>query len=89
MHIDEGENKRCQVTKKTFTLSIIMFFTDIHPYLLYNKYIEGSEIMNKDKINELIKQGRQMLKPNWDELNPEETPKGRKEEYPSIVKDFD
>ncbi len=45
--------------------------------------------MNKQKANELIRQGREMLRPNWDDLNTKETPKGLGKTYPKIVKDFD
>ena len=45
--------------------------------------------MNKDKINQLNKQGREMLKPNWDDLKTRETPRGLGETSPDVVKDFD
>ncbi len=32
--------------------------------------------MEKNRINELNKQGREMLKPNWDDLKTRETPRG-------------
>lgn len=45
--------------------------------------------MNIDKKHELEKQGRAMLTPNWNELDPKETPKGLGEEHPKIVKEYD
>ena len=45
--------------------------------------------MNKSEKLELVKQGRKMLRPNWNELDTKETPKGLGEEYPSIVKSYD
>jgi len=45
--------------------------------------------MTKDRITELIKQGRMMLRPNWSELNTKETPKGLGKDYPNIVKEYD
>jgi len=44
--------------------------------------------MNKDKINELNKQGRDMLRPNWDDLITKETPKGLGETAPDVVKAY-
>ncbi len=44
--------------------------------------------MNKDEINRLNKQGRDMLRPNWDDLDYKETPKGLGEEYPEVVKRY-
>ena len=44
--------------------------------------------MNKELKLELVKQGRAMLRPNWNELNSKETPKGLGEEFPAIVKSY-
>lgn len=44
--------------------------------------------MNQAKINELNKLGREMLKPNWDDLKIKETPRGLGEETPEIVKSY-
>lgn len=45
--------------------------------------------MNREEKRQLIQKGREMLRPNWNELDPMETPKGMGEEYPEIVKSFD
>lgn len=45
--------------------------------------------MNNENAKELIKQGRQMLRPIWENLDNSKTPKGLGKEYPNIVKDFD
>lgn len=45
--------------------------------------------MTKDKIEELIKQGREILRPNWSNLKANETSKGQGKDYPDIVKDYD
>ena len=45
--------------------------------------------MSKDKIDELNKQGREMLKPNWDDLKTNETGRGLGEVAPDIVKPYD
>lgn len=44
--------------------------------------------MNQDKINELNRLGREMLKPNWDDLNTKETGKGNGEIAPDVVKAY-
>jgi len=45
--------------------------------------------MNRDEKLKLVKQGREMLRPNWNELDSKETPKGLGEDYPPIVKTDD
>lgn len=45
--------------------------------------------MEETKINELNKQGRNMLKPNWDNLKTKETPRGKGVEAPEVVKAYD
>ncbi len=44
--------------------------------------------MNKEEKLKLVKQGREMLRPNWNDLDSKDTPKGQGEEYPDIVKNF-
>ena len=44
--------------------------------------------MDIDRINRLNKQGREMLKPNWDDLLTKETPKGLGKVAPLVVKPY-
>jgi SagB-type dehydrogenase family enzyme len=45
--------------------------------------------MNEDKIKKLNKQGREMLKPDWNDLLTKETPRGKGEIAPLVVKPYD
>ncbi len=46
-------------------------------------------MMEQSKIDMLIKQGREMLKPNWDDLKTKETPRGLGATAPDVVKEYD
>lgn len=45
--------------------------------------------MKLEERMKLIKQGREILKPNWNKLDTKETPKGLGHAYPDIVKSYD